>query len=42
MGRIYEVVVDMDSGDMIYRPNFVKIDSRIEKVRGGGHTQTAR
>jgi hypothetical protein len=33
--------VEMDSGAMIYIPSVIKICSRIQKLRGGIHRETA-
>jgi hypothetical protein len=33
--------VEIGSGAMIYIPNFIKIDSGIRKLIGGGDTQIA-
>jgi hypothetical protein len=34
MGGIYECVVEISSGAMIYVPGFIKIGSGIQKLRG--------
>jgi hypothetical protein len=37
-----EYAVEMGSGAMIYIPSFIKIDSAIQKLMGGGgYTDTA-
>jgi hypothetical protein len=33
-------VVEMGSGAMVYIPSFVYISSGIQKLRGGGYSQT--
>jgi hypothetical protein len=41
MGGIMKYAVEMGSGAMIYIPNFIKIGSGIQKLRGRGFTETA-
>jgi hypothetical protein len=36
MGEIFNEAVEMDSGAVIYVPNFIKIGSGVHKLIGGG------
>jgi hypothetical protein len=36
MGEIIKYTVEVGSGAMIYLPSFIKIDSDIQKLMGGG------
>jgi hypothetical protein len=38
---IHIQTIEMGSGAMIYVPSFIKIGSGIQKLMGGGDTQTA-
>jgi hypothetical protein len=41
-GGFMECAVEMDSGAMIYIPNFIKIGSAIQKMIGGIHIHAHR